>query len=181
MLRPARTLLSLVARTGPSIWFPGGRRPISVIASRAFLTRPSCIRLPDGRRSISVIASRTLLKLPKQFTSKQLRDAYFLAAKQTHPDAIDDDADSSLSANLFIRCTDAYERLQREVFVDDLVITLDEEEEFRQTCQSWLGVSAETVEEVRDRSADSRRRGAGAVLGLPNLRTRTGKEMPHVS
>ena len=64
---------------------------------------------------------------------------------------------------------------------ETLVLSLDEEKEFRQTCQSWLGVSAETVEEVRDRSADSRRRGAGAVLGLPNLRTRTGKEMPHVS
>ena len=144
MLRAATRTTPLVARSHALV---SKLRPRSI----RFVDGPQFL---DGRRSISVIASRALLKLPKQFTSKQLRDAYFLAAKQTHPDAIDDDEDSSLSANLFIRCTDAYERLQREIFVDDLVITRDEEEEFRQTCQSWLGVSAETVEEVRHRRAN---------------------------
>jgi len=92
-----------------------------------------------------VDAARKVLGLEGDVTTRQLRLAYLHAAKQCHPDLA-----KNKSGDDFRRVTNAYELLQSGVIPDaDLGITIREEESFRQSCQEWLGVTAEVVEESK--------------------------------
>lgn len=133
------------------------------------------------RRYITTRAARALLGFPsksstdeKPITLKELRHAYFAAAKKCHPDMQqppaptnndskssddDDDAeknndtDKDESKDDFLQLTRAYEILQAEITKDGNLIlstiSASEEEEFRLACQSELGVAAEIVEECK--------------------------------
>ena len=133
------------------------------------------------RRYITTRAARALLGFPsksstdeKPITLKELRHAYFAAAKKCHPDMQqqqqqqppdrnDDDDDeetnddnndnSDESKDEFLQLTRAYELLQAEITKDGNLIlstiSASEEEEFRLACQSELGVAAEIVEECK--------------------------------
>ena len=90
----------------------------------------------------------------QQFSIRELRNAYFAAAKLCHPDAIRGDANASTLD--FRNITDAYEHLlncddggqySKEEMAN--IITLSEEEEYRQACKQNLGISAEIVEESK--------------------------------
>ena len=85
---------------------------------------------------------------------RELRKAYFDAAKKTHPDLAQQkqQADSSSDADDFRKVTEAYERLldSREIDTDvTWKISAEEEEEYRQACMAVLGVPAEIVEESK--------------------------------
>lgn len=124
----------------------------------------------SSRRCITTRAARSLLGFPTKaskdempITLKELRHAYFAAAKQCHPDvastATADDNDDNEedteegSTDQFLQLTKAYELLQAAITQDgDLLlstISKSEEEEFRIACQSELGVAAEIVEECK--------------------------------
>lgn len=115
------------------------------------LSRASCSKvLVLSRRAISSKAARDVLDLPKEpcaISLKLLRQAYFMAAKQCHPDV---KKDSQLD---FVQLTEAYELLQREVAQDNSPtsddISYHEEQEFRQACLDQLGLQAEVVEECK--------------------------------
>lgn len=99
-------------------------------------------------------------------TLKELRHAYFAAAKKCHPDlqqavstsSSNDGAEkqndnNEESKDEFLQLTRAYEKLQAEITKNgDLIvstISATEEEEFRLACQTELGVCAEIVEECK--------------------------------
>lgn len=103
-------------------------------------------------RRISSQRARSLLGLPtdplQTVTLKEVRQAYFAAAKQCHPDM------KNVSCHdEFLQLTMAYEALQSKVessYLDNVeAISLSEEEEFRAACQRSLGVPAEIVEECK--------------------------------
>ena len=112
-------------------------------------------------------AARVLLGLNEYeiISGKELRLAYYQAAKECHPDtaagmnkAFDFNEDS---AERFRRVTDAYELLQQQKQQekhrsnqDDDGSMLDEdyehsEAEYRNACVQWLGQPAEVVEESK--------------------------------
>jgi len=134
-----------------------------------------------SRRSLTLESARSMLGLSDQtkFSLRDLRDAYFAAAKQCHPDVAkhnnqkkksagdsisDDDDDESTSTSSdrdphadFLQLTTAYELIQSELLDTgtssqnelDSLITYDEEQEFRLACERHLGLSAEVVEECK--------------------------------
>jgi len=90
----------------------------------------------------------------------ELRQAYFAAAKQCHPDLLHQqtrNGDSSKrDGSDFLLLTQAYELLQQEIMggskTDDFfdsIITESEEDAFRRMCQAQLGIPAEIVEECK--------------------------------
>ena len=106
-------------------------------------------------RSISTQAARSLLGLPTDITQavslQEVRQAYFAAAKQCHPDMQTNDSDGHEE---FLALTKAYEVLHSQAKSDHsedetVIITVNEEEEFRAACQRNLGVPAEIVEECK--------------------------------
>lgn len=104
-------------------------------------------------RLITVRAARELLGFDQTspIQVKQLRAAYFAAAKQCHPDAR---TSSSNSADDFLQLTAAYEvLLQQETTVTFTeavsVVGYEEEQAFRAACELQLGVDAEIVEECK--------------------------------
>ena len=94
---------------------------------------------------------------------QELRQSYFRAAKCCHPDLMKSESNSPHSshsaAELFLKVTDAYEFLLPSTIQgrgdvsngDDYSIqmTKDEEMEYREACELWLGISAEAVEETK--------------------------------
>ena len=146
------------------------------------LVRPTqqlLVRGVTNKRCISSNAARALLGLPAKTTKKssradtssssltlkELRHAYFAAAKKCHPDMVKGHSDnndnnntqsSSSSSSLdFLQVTRAYEVLQNEITQKNLqevlqdAISPDEEAEFRNACKTWLGIDAEIVEECK--------------------------------
>jgi len=115
------------------------------------------------KRLISSQAARALLGLPPtkrksasatSLTLKELRHAYFAAAKKCHPDVVQANNNDNGSLSLdFLQLTRAYELLQGEITQNpDFIIqsiSTDEEEEFREACQKVLGIKAEIVEECK--------------------------------
>lgn len=92
-------------------------------------------------------------------TIRELRHAYFEAAKRHHPDVAaqeqlsSDDNDTTLD---FRDITDAYEHLLSGDHIAQCskeemenIVTISEEEEYRIACQSILGLPAEIVEESK--------------------------------
>ena len=101
-------------------------------------------------------------------TYKQLRNAYFKAAKRCHPDLAPSvkvttslsQSSSRQSSNMFLQITEAYELLIPytintiidPIFGDESTLSEKEKyeiEEYKEACQLWLGISAEIVEESK--------------------------------
>lgn len=101
-------------------------------------------------RQESYQAARELLGLHSSVTPKELRAAYFKAAKRCHPDL--QQHESRDLVELFHQITNAYELLSQKTTTTtttDVDITEDEEATFRVACQEQLGLTAETVEESK--------------------------------
>lgn len=99
-------------------------------------------------------AAKELLGLPLMQgtpTPKELRVAYFKAAKRCHPDL--QQQESRDLVELFHQITNAYELLQKTTTTTttnvDAGITEEEEITFRIACKEQLGLTAETVEESK--------------------------------
>jgi curved DNA-binding protein CbpA len=107
-------------------------------------------------RSISTSVAKSLLGLTPNSkpTMKELRFAYFRAAKQCHPDvktkSVGPHFDEAIE---FRRITEAFERLMSSDEVEekhaDLGISKEEELEYREACKNQLGLPAEIVEESK--------------------------------
>ena len=103
-------------------------------------------------RGISTWTARSLLDLPtdplQTVTLKEIREAYFVAAKKCHPDMKGDGCHDE-----FLKLTTAYEVLQAQVDTSNRshmeAISESEENLFRAACQQQLGVAAEIVEECK--------------------------------
>ena len=104
--------------------------------------------IQQQKRSLTTTSALQLLGLcpNSKVSAKNLRQAYLLTAKKCHPDLKQHD---NIDLD-FREVTEAYEFLQTGVSpIDDLGITLQEEESYRQACDDWLGVRAEVVEESK--------------------------------
>jgi hypothetical protein len=142
----------------------------------ATTTRGAVKTSSQGYRFLTSQAARALLGLPTcktrneasstPLTLKELRHAYFAAAKKCHPDLknsndngdndhnSDDNSDNNNDdSETFLQVTLAYEMLQAEITKDqDLLIstiTVSEDEEFRRACRTQLNIDAEIVEECK--------------------------------
>lgn len=114
-----------------------------------------------GSSRISLTTAKNILGLAQQsnntFTMRELRDAYFKAAKQCHPDL--QAKDGKYLNKDFHALTEAYELLQQHHHqignnassktIDDYDVTIEEDKSFRFGCKEWLGLSAEVVEESK--------------------------------
>jgi hypothetical protein len=109
-------------------------------------------------RAFSSRTALNTLKLPhnKEFCPKDLRDAYFTAAKLCHPDLNKTKSNDELTER-FLKITEAYELLQKKNKTDSdedeeiwsHIITKTEEQMYRDACRECLGLDAETVEESK--------------------------------
>ncbi len=111
-----------------------------------------------------ITASLKILSLNKNFTIRELRDAYFDAAKQCHPDTLsakEEDSDNlkTQASNQFLQITEAYEALQiyanhgrqdntKELDLD-FIITKTDEEYYREAVYETLGIDADVLEESK--------------------------------
>ena len=113
-----------------------------------------------ARRHLTLQSAERLLDLTDnpRYTARELRDAYFDAAKSCHPDSTHEaKARKSLApidaARHFLEVTEAYELLRSgknaSFQTDANFVTKSEEQEFRDACKEWLGLDAETVEESK--------------------------------
>ena len=125
-----------------------------------------CLRLtPTFRllhRGISTSAAKSMLGFAEDqnFSIRELRHAYFEAAKLCHPDVIrqhqsDGNVDNDTLLD-FKDITEAYEHLlsgdhSAQFSKVELanIISVSEDEEYRQACHAVLGLSAEIVEESK--------------------------------
>ena len=125
---------------------------VSLAAARGF-ARPATVTRSRAAasRTISVAAARARLGLVEGFSAKQLRDAYFMAARSAHPDTTTARTDASEASRAFIAISDAYQMLRAGSGAEDPVDARKEEaeEDFRAACQSWLGCDALLVEEAK--------------------------------
>ncbi len=142
--------------------------------SRDFNTNFSSSTSSHNRRRIHAALDLLHLSHHDSWTQKELRDAYFTAAKQCHPDVRHQNGDNDNDAeqmkadlsNQFLEITEAYELLQTYGGVGGKArphhdgsdknpdenynyITLTEEQQFRQACIEYLGIDAEIVEESK--------------------------------
>lgn len=111
-------------------------------------------------RPISTAAAKSMLGFTEHCrpTVRELRHAYFEAAKLHHPDVVqqrnDEDEPSTHKLLDFRDITIAYEHLLQSAHVShtssqEPIITIDEEEEYRTACLQILGIPAEIVEESK--------------------------------
>mmetsp|Transcript_15295 Transcript_15295/g.32368 ORF Transcript_15295/g.32368 Transcript_15295/m.32368 type:complete len:209 (+) Transcript_15295:104-730(+) len=118
-------------------------------------------------RHISTIAAKSMLGFSEKQkpTIRELRHAYFEAAKLCHPDVVkqqqqqqrdDDEFDAIDNTPLDFRdITEAYEHLLSgdhiECDSEEMynIVTTTEEEEYRHACETVLGLPAEIVEESK--------------------------------
>ncbi len=125
-----------------------------------------CLRLtPTFRilhRVISTSAAKSMLGFAEdqKFSMRELRHAYFEAAKRCHPDVVrqhqsDGNVDNDTALD-FKDITEAYEHLlsgdhsslfSKEELAN--IISVSEDDEYRQACHAMLGLSAEIVEESK--------------------------------
>jgi hypothetical protein len=110
--------------------------------------------------SSSIHASLKLLSLEKHFTARELRDAYFQAAKKCHPDTTAGDSDKAHASNMFLEITEAYEALQiycangktfsgSKQYNEADFITKTDEQYYREAVKETLGIDAEVLEESK--------------------------------
>lgn len=106
---------------------------------------------PVQQRGITTSSAKALLHLNQDIkpTVKELRHAYFEMAKMCHPDMQGDEGDGLD----FLELTEAYEYLLHNKHTrnnqDANLISLEEEETYRQACLTVLGIPAEIVEESK--------------------------------
>ena len=112
-------------------------------------------------RQITTESAKSLLGLEHDtFTVRELRQAYFEAAKLHHPDAVKHTRIDTLNGKIpdFIEITVAYEHLLQSSQSTDNhdsstnihnIIDHDEETEYRTACLDILGIPAEIVEESK--------------------------------
>mmetsp|Transcript_3350 Transcript_3350/g.7395 ORF Transcript_3350/g.7395 Transcript_3350/m.7395 type:complete len:202 (-) Transcript_3350:1502-2107(-) len=117
---------------------------------------------------ISTVAAKSMLGFSEvcKPSIQELRHAYFEAAKRCHPDIVNqtsqenDDADEDVDANakIFISLTEAYEHLMNnkdeiqynnKSEMNNMGISISEEQQYRDACQMILGIPAEIVEESK--------------------------------
>jgi len=112
----------------------------------------------------SALVTLNLSQKP-DFSPKDLRNAYFTAAKLCHPDSLQkQDSENVDFVQRFLDLTEAYELLQKHKTPFSLnsdddddenineynnVIHRSEEQNFREACIMYLGIDAETVEESK--------------------------------
>ena len=111
-------------------------------------------------RGISTGTAKCMLGLPENNnykpTVRELRNAYFEAAKRCHPDVVKHSDDNNTFQKLDFRdITEAYEHLLSGDHIQcnkeemDNIVSISEEEEYRQVCRAALGIPAEIVEESK--------------------------------
>jgi hypothetical protein len=105
-------------------------------------------------RHITTASAKSMLGFTEhcQFTIRELRHAYFEAAKLHHPDVIKQHPNRNVFD--FRDITNAYEHLLTSSHIshiseDEPIITHDEEDEYRRACLDILGIPAEIVEESK--------------------------------
>eukprot|EP00986_Skeletonema_menzelii_P011969 scaffold6338_cov152-Skeletonema_menzelii.AAC.13 len=121
-----------------------------------------CCGAQHQRCNISTAAAKSMLGFSqdKRPTIRELRNAYFVAAKRCHPDVVnqqqpDEDGEEDNTSFDFRDITIAYEHLLHGDHVEynpeeaDNIVTRNEEEEYRDACKTMLGLSAEIVEESK--------------------------------
>ena len=132
-------------------------RPLSFSRKRIDEARMRLGLPPSPSKNVSESAETDKLSMT------ELRQAYFAAAKQCHPDLHHhhqqprNGDNSKRDGSDFLLLTQAYELLQREIIgveskTDDFfdsIITVSEEEAFRRMCQAQLGIPADIVEECK--------------------------------
>lgn len=115
------------------------------------------------QQKISTTAAKSMLGFPddKRPSIRELRNAYFAAAKRCHPDVLNQQRQqqgeeySTTPVFDFRDITDAYEHLLNGDHIEhnqeetDNVVTCNEEEEYRDACKTMLGLPAEIVEESK--------------------------------
>mmetsp|Transcript_20941 Transcript_20941/g.45666 ORF Transcript_20941/g.45666 Transcript_20941/m.45666 type:complete len:240 (-) Transcript_20941:114-833(-) len=138
---------------------------------RQFPPRPTCTGSISSclqRRCITkhaMLSAEQLLGLTDKprYTARDLRMAYFDAAKRCHPDSSHEEKAKGMAptdaARRFLIVTEAYELLRTTGAdgggdaawpeAEASFVTKTEEEEFREACKEWLGLPAETVEESK--------------------------------
>lgn len=106
------------------------------------------------RRTITTATAKSMLGFTEhcQFTVRELRHAYFEAAKLHHPDVVKQQLGTPTYD--FRDITNAYEHLLNSSHItstpqNEPIITHDEEEEYRRACLDVLGIPAEIVEESK--------------------------------
>eukprot|EP00978_Attheya_sp_CCMP212_P005765 scaffold12879_cov50-Attheya_sp.AAC.1 len=133
------------------------------MASKLLLQPGGSLRIRAQHRCImnTVDAKRLLGLVGSKFDARELRYAYFEAAKRCHPDS--STAEEAADTRLFMEVTDAYEALQVVIRHgpnnninnnnsdedNDRFITILEEMHYRRACLDQLGVPAEVVEESK--------------------------------
>ena len=92
----------------------------------------------------------------QNFSIRELRHAYFEAAKRCHPDVVRQHQSDGNADIDFKDITEAYEHLlsgdhKSQFSKEELtnIITVSEDEDYRQACHTVLGLSAEIVEESK--------------------------------
>jgi hypothetical protein len=107
------------------------------------------------RRHITTAVAKSMLGFTEhsKFTIRELRHAYFEAAKLHHPDVIKQHQNNTdIKQYDFRDITIAYEHLLNSPHTsqtDEPIITHDEETEYRTACLDILGIPAEIVEESK--------------------------------
>ncbi|KAL3934751.1 MAG: hypothetical protein SGBAC_009594 [Bacillariaceae sp.] len=100
-------------------------------------------------------AAKSLLGINQEIkpTVKELRHAYFEMAKKCHPDVQEKDGEKDGEVIDFLELTEAYEYLlhnkNHHRQDGNVLISLEEEETYRQACTAILGIPAEIVEESK--------------------------------
>eukprot|EP00568_Trieres_chinensis_P013861 CAMPEP_0183317352 /NCGR_PEP_ID=MMETSP0160_2-20130417/57692_1 /TAXON_ID=2839 ORGANISM="Odontella Sinensis, Strain Grunow 1884" /NCGR_SAMPLE_ID=MMETSP0160_2 /ASSEMBLY_ACC=CAM_ASM_000250 /LENGTH=231 /DNA_ID=CAMNT_0025483357 /DNA_START=62 /DNA_END=757 /DNA_ORIENTATION=+ len=170
LLLAARRGVTLSVATDPLLAFnaptPRGVRPLSSGRHHDWSSPPQIHRERSAAMSLLGLPVSGTDRRPA-FTARQLRDAYFEAAKRCHPDAVSSDEGGNVggdaedaakvgAARRFVRVTEAYELLRAlslpsgSAFeAEAALVSEDEEEEYRIACRQFLGVDAEIVEESK--------------------------------
>jgi len=141
-------------------WIEASASSSSSSSSSLFFRRSS-----SGSTFHSALVTLNLSQKP-DFSPKDLRNAYFTAAKLCHPDSLQkqEDGENVDFVQRFLDLTEAYELLQKHKYpftlnsdgdddeninVYNNVIHRSEEQDFREACIMYLGIDAETVEESK--------------------------------
>lgn len=132
-------------------------RMIRILLSFQVIASPRSIRRSLIKQcTISTAAAKSMLGFTEhcQPTIRELRHAYFEAAKLHHPDVLRQrQNEQSMTVLDFRDITIAYEHLLQSPFsqspTSEPIITVDEEEEYRTACLEILGIPAEIVEESK--------------------------------
>ncbi|KAL7512028.1 hypothetical protein ACHAXN_008945 [Cyclotella atomus] len=130
---------------------------IRILSTSRLAYNPSNPLLQYYYRHITTASAKSMLGFTEhcQFTIRELRHAYFEAAKLHHPDVVkQQQLDPNIKVFDFRDITNAYEHLLTSSHVilsntSEPIITHDEEEEYRTACLDILGIPAEIVEESK--------------------------------